>query len=316
MEVSLHSEAALSLMDRNTFDGNKAVEGGGFYAFKSTVNVPGINSFLNNSANKHGGGFAVVHSTLHLGGSTTFRRNFAPNGGGMYIGNSITDTDGSNCFVNNMAKSGGGGIEARDSVVTLNGKDTFVANSAGSKGAAIHLSFTNLIFQGSSSFVNNSAKYGGGIHTESSNLTFVHHGTSHHTTVLKCCNNTSSISEYTFHNNVALRGGAQYFDLYSIFSLDQVAHVHFQDNHATEFGGAIYAMDVPGPDQFLFQQHVPFRNECFFHTLRKVKFLNLDTSPLVFENNSAGIRGSVLYGGLLEKCKLCNKPIFKCTRTL
>ena len=292
---------------QNTFDINTAVEGGGFYAFKSTVNVPGINSFLNNSATSHGGGFAVVHSTLHLGGSTTFRRNFAPNGGGMYIGNSITDIDGSNCFVNNMAKSGGGGIEARDSVVKLNGKDTFVANSAGSKGAAIHLSYTNLIFRGSSSFVNNSAKYGGGIHTESSNLTFVHHGTSHHTRVLKFCNNTSSIPEYTFHSNVALRGGAQYFDHYSIFTLDQMAHVHFQDNHATEFGGAIYAMDVPGPDQFLFQQHVPFRNECFFHTLRKEKFLNLDTSPLVFENNSAGIRGSVLYGGLLEKCNFATK---------
>ena len=31
--------------------------------------------------------------------------------------------------------------------------------------------------------------------------------------------------------------------------------------------------------------------------------LILNTTPLVFVNNTAGMRGSVLYGGLLEKCK-------------
>ena len=294
--------SSCNLDGQNSFDINKAVEGGGFYALKSTVNIPGENTFINNSATNHGGGFTVMHSTLYLIGSTNFGRNLAPSGGGMYIGDSTVDIDGSNCFMNNMAKSEGGGIDARDSVVKFNGKNMFVSNSAGSNGAAIHLSFTNLIFRGSSLFVNNSAKYGGGIHTESSNLTFVHHGSSHHTRVLKFCNNTPSTPEFSFRNNLALRGGAQYFDLYSIFSLDQMAHVHFQDNHATEFGGAIYAVDVPGPGQFLFQQHVPFRNECFFHVLKKKQIFNFDTSPLVFENNSAGVRGSVLYGGLLEKC--------------
>ena len=294
--------SSFNLDGQNSFANNKAVEGGGFYAFKSTVNITGENTFVNNSAAIHGGGFTVRHSTLYLIGSTNFGRNFAPSGGGMYIGNSSVDIDGSNCFMNNMAKSEGGVIDARNSVVEFNGKNMFVSNSAGSKGAAIHLSFTNLIFRESSSFVSNSAKYGGGIHTESSNLTFVHHASSHHKRVLNFCNNASSTLEFSFRNNLALRGGAQYFDLYSIFSLDQMAHVHFQDNHATEFGGAIYAVDVPGPGQFLFQQHVPFRNECFFHILKKKQFFNFDTSPLVFQNNSAGIRGSVLYGGLLEKC--------------
>ena len=299
--------SSFNLDGQNSFNVNKAVEGGGFYAFKSTVNIPGENTFVNNSATNHGGGFTVMHSTLHQNGSTNFGRNFAPSGGGMHIGDSSVDIDGSNCFMNNVAKSEGGVIDAKNSVVKFNGKNIFVANSAGSKGAAIHLSLTNLIFRGSSLFVNNSAKYGGGIHTESSNLTFVHHASSYHTRVLKFCDNTSSTLEFSFRNNMALRGGAQYFDLYSVFSLDQMAHVHFQDNHATEFGGAIYAVDVPGPGQFLFQQHVPFRNQCFFHILNKKQFFNFDTSPLVFENNSAGIRGSVLYGGLLEKCNFTSR---------
>ena len=206
-------------------------------------------------------------STLHMNGSTTFKNNLAVSGGGMYIDNSNADIDGSNCFLNNTADSGGGAIYAMYSAVELNGKFGFVANTATSKGAAIHAFSSTLILQGSSSFVNNSANCGGGIYLENSNLTVVH--------------NRSS-----YLNNTALRGVAQYFDVNSNFSLHQTAHVHFQDNNATEFGGAIYVEDVPS------------RNECFFNNY----MLDLNTTPLVFEKNTAGMRGSVLYGGLLNKC--------------
>ena len=150
------------------------------------------------------------------------------------------------------------------------GKDLIVANATGSQCAENHASSNTLILQGSSSFVNNSANYGGGIYSESSNLTLVH--------------NRSS-----YLNNMALRGGAQYFDVNSNFTMHQTAHVNFQDNNATEFGGAIYVEDVPS------------RNECFFH-IQNNQSLHLDTTPLVFEKNTAGMRGSVLYGGLLNKC--------------
>ena len=163
-----------------------------------------------------------MHSTLHLNGSTSFKNNSAASGGGMYIGDSTVDTDGSNCFMNNMANFEGGGTHATESTVKFNGNDLFVANKARSRGAAISLAFTTMIFQGDSSFVNNSAKYGGGVHCEGSNLIFVQHGSSH------------------FLNNTALRGGAQYFDLHSNLSLYQTTHVNFQENHAIEFGGAIY----------------------------------------------------------------------------
>ena len=108
----------------------------------------------------------------------------------------------------------------------FNGNDMFVANSAGSRGAAIHTSFATTIFQGSIYFGNNSADNGGGISSESSNLTFIPHGFSHHTLVsppcINCrsvCNDRLGISDISFLNNTAHRGGAQYFDLYSNFSL-------------------------------------------------------------------------------------------------
>ena len=117
--------------------------------------------------------------------------------------------------------------------------------------------------------MNNSAEYGGGIYCESSSLTFVHD---------RSC----------YLSNIALRGGAQYFDLYSNFSLYQTARLHFQDNNATELGGAIYAVDASGPGQFLSQQHVAFRRECFFHIRGNKQPLQVETTPLIFVNNSAG----------------------------
>ena len=292
-----------NLAGQSTFNRNQAVEGGGFYAFKSTVNFSVLNTFSTNSASNHGGGFTIMHGTLHLNGSTAFKNNSAASGGGMYISDSTVHSDGSNCFMNNMAKSGGGAINARDSLMQFHGRDMFVANSAENKGAGIHSFFTTLIFQGGSSFVNNSAIYGGGIYSKSSNLTFIHSRLEHYAPCISV-HNASLDPENVFHNNTALRGGAQYFDLYSNFSVYQTAQVHFQDNHATEFGGAIYAADVSGPGQFLSQQHTPFRSECFFHMLSKEQSPHFNESPLLFVNNSAGIRGSILYGGLLEKCNI------------
>ena len=263
-------QSSFKLAGHNSFESNKAAEGGGFYAFDCTVNFPGENIFIANSASNHGGGFTVVRSTLHLNGSTTFKNNSAASGGGMYIDDSEADIDGSNCFLNNTADSGGGAIYARYSEVEMNGKDLIVANTTGRQGVPIHASSSTSILQGSSSFMSNYANYGGGIYSERSYLIMVHHNCS-------------------YLNNTALRGGAQYFDVNSNFSLHQTAHVNFQDNTATEFGGAIYVEDVPS------------RNECFFH-IQNNQSLDLDTTPLVFEKNTAGIRGSVLYGGLLNKC--------------
>ena len=152
----------------------------------------------------------------------------------------------------------------------LNGINKFMTNTAISKGVAIHTSSSTLVLHGNSSFMSNSAKYGGGIYSESSNLTIV-------------CDRSSYL------NNMALRGGAQYFDINSNFSLQQTAHVNFQENNAVEFGGAIYVEDVPS------------RSECFFH-IQNNQLLDLDTTPLIFEKNTAGMRGNVLYGGLLNKC--------------
>ena len=297
----------------NTFAENKAVTGGGFYAFSSTVIFPGENDFIANSAISRGGGVAATHSTLNLNGLATVKNNSALSGGGFYIDRSSVKVDGMNYFVNNTANSEGGAINFSDSQVEFTGRSIFSANTAGNKGAAIHTSFTTLIFEGTSSFVNNSATYGGGIQSESSNITFVSLETSHHMNVSQSCinyenccdiSNFTSVSGSSFLNNRADRGGALYFNQYSNFSLHPTTCIHFQGNRATQFGGALYIVDASGPGQFLPQQYTPIRRECFLYILGKEQPPCLDTTPLVFKNNFAGIRGSALYGGLLGKCNL------------
>ena len=287
-------QSSISLAGQNRFDSNNAVEGGGLYALKCTVNFPGENTFITNSARYHGGGFTVIQSKLHLNGSTTFRRNSAAIGGGMHIVDSTADIDGRNCFSNNAAKSEGGVVYAKDSLVEFSDNGTYIANTAGSKGAAIHTSFSTLIFQGISFFANNSARYGGGIYSESSNLTFARHKSSHQAKMPPSSIDSKTYSagsnfSISFVNNTAFQGGAQYLDVKSNFSLHPTAYVHFLNNNATEFGGAIYVVDAP------------LRSECFFHILNN-KSPNMEKTPLLFENNFAGRRGSVVYGGLLDKC--------------
>ena len=298
----------------NTFTDNKAVTGGGFYASNSTVIFPGKNNFIANSAISHGGGVAATRSTLHLNGLATVKNNSALSGGGFYIAHSTMKVDGLNYFVNNTANSAeGGAICFSDSQVEFKGRSIFSANTAGTKGAAIHTSFTTLIFEGTSSFVNNSANYGGGVQSESSNITFVNLETNHHMNMSQscinyenCCDKANFTSDFgsSFLNNRADRGGALYLDQYSNFSLHLTTCLHFQGNQATEFGGALYVVDATGPGQFLPQQYTPSRSECFFYILGKEQPPYLDTTPLVFKNNFAGMRGSALYGGLLGKCNL------------
>ena len=305
--------SSFNFSGHNTFTGNKAVTGGGFYAFNSSMIFPGENDFIANSAISHGGGVAATRSTLNWNGLATVKNNSALSGGGFNIDHSTMEVDGQNYFVNNTANSEGGATRFSDSQVEFTGRSIFVANTAGNKGAAIHTSFTTLIFEGTSSFVNNSANYGGGILSESSNITFVNLETSHHMNVSQSCisyenccdiSNFTSVSGSSFLNNRADRGGALYLDQYSNFSLHLATCIHFQGNRATEFGGAIYIVDASGPGQFLPQQYMHIRRECFLYILGKEQPSYQHSTPLVFKNNFAGIRGSALYGGLLGKCNL------------
>lgn len=72
--------------------------------------------------------------------------------------------------------------------------------------------------------------------------------------------------------------------------------LRFTDNHASNSGGAINVQQILGPGIHSDEEQVV--NRCFYQLQ-----INDDTLKyFYFENNTADVAGSVLYGGATNKC--------------
>ena len=77
--------------------------------------------------------------------------------------------------------------------------------------------------------------------------------------------------------------------------------MYWKDNHAT-FGGAIY---VKQSNPFVYcQAQICIKQEKCFFQLPGQNLSNSINVRLVFQSNSAGAAGSMLYGGAIDNCKL------------
>ena len=96
----------------------------------------------------------------------------------------------------------------------------------------------------------------------------------------------------TFTNNTAPTGAAMILQERSVMKLLNNSSLLFTGNHATLVGGAIYV----DTNAFYVSKGggVALSSECIFQTDGKVT-----GKKLVFENNSAGSGGDVVYGGLM-----------------
>ena len=104
--------------------------------------------------------------------------------------------------------------------------------------------------------------------------------------------NVAAQSNITFTGNYAPYGGALYLDPYSNISITLPTTVYFINNTAFVSGGAIYVEDTQN------QNNQP---SCFF----QVNSANHTLTPsFIFEQNSAQLAGSVLYGGNIDNCIL------------
>ena len=102
--------------------------------------------------------------------------------------------------------------------------------------------------------------------------------------------NVAAQSNITFTGNYAPYGGALYLDPYSNISITLPTTVYFINNTAFVSGGAIYVEDTQN------QNNQP---SCFF----QVNSANHTLTPsFIFEQNSAQLAGSVLYGGNIDNC--------------
>ena len=243
------------------------------------LNFNGISNFINNSAGGGGGG----------GGGAILTNN-----------NIIINFNGISNFINNSADWRGGAIFTYDTIINFNGTSNFINNSADyNDGGAIY-TYDNAVvnFNGTSNFINNSAGGGdgGAIYTNNNSADWSGDGGA----IYADTNVTLTFSRtINFTNNAATHGGGVYLGLKSTVSTLPNTIAYWENNHAY-VGGAIYIEDA-SPLSYCrsVTAFVP-KEECFF----QLPGQNLSNVKLIFKNNSAGVAGSVLYGGVIDHCKL------------
>ena len=107
-----------------------------------------------------------------------------------------------------------------------------------------------------------------------------------------------------FHNNIALSGTALIFAKNSLLIITDSSNIHFQNNHAINYGGVLYISTEESYETSMTLQDITefngggsllaSRTECFVHVEG-----SRSHARLTFINNTAGKGGDVLYGGLV-----------------
>ena len=267
---------------------------GSVYAFNSRVIFSGYNNFIGLSQESadpsYGGALTVIQSLFVFNNEscTLLKRNSAYNGGAIFASESSVYVRGQMTVTENYANNSGGGIYMYQSGLHCYGCTLHINNNTASNrgggaqaiSSAIKIYFNKLISH--VSFENNRATKGGAVSFES--------------------NGNMLVFQYRMHQ-----------------SNKQV--IYFKGNSAVD-GGAIYINDDSSCLNSDYDENVRPKDstECFFQIFSAFQQISMapNLTTLNFEQNYAYGKGSVLFGGLLDRCTINHyaKIIFKCNFTV
>ena len=188
---------------------------------------------------------------------------------------SVVTFTGHNAFKNNKAKYGGA-VYSLESVLIFNGTNLFMNNTGTTYGGGIEVVLSDVTLAETVMFVGNMAIMGAAIYSTDSKVTVK--------------GNTS------FELNIAYYGGGIMVFGTSKLVLIVPVYLIFTQNYAKIAGGALYVDNDNCPGQ----PFVP--PECF---LSMSALASQTNTMLYFLDNKARKTGNVLYGGLLNMCRLC-----------
>ena len=252
-----------------------------FFFHYSDINMTTENVFHcsgGRSDNSEGGAITAFGSKLTVFGSMEIKNNQAIYGGGIKLTNSDVEASGELVLQNNSAYKGGA-VNAYNSRIYIKAHAEFQDNKATEEGGAIYAVSSSIEYYSTSKFV-------------------------------------------TFSNNTAELGGAIYFDRTSSQYIIKVKAeckneewyctndwmvLTFAHNSAIEKGGAFY-VDDKGATTCYDESSETIYHECFIQTIAVYERANdweaddFNYANIDFVNNTAGCQGSLLYGGLLDRC--------------
>ena len=266
---------------------------GSLVAFNSNITFMGYITFVNNqplqttiNSFQEGGAITLIQSNAFLDGTCEFQHNQAENGGAIYATESKLFVNSDVTIASNKATRNGGGVYLLNSELNCQRESTFVLlnNTAMHKGGGVH-AISSTIKATSDVIFNYDSRRFGPVYTG---------------TRLK------------FIKNVAEKGGGLSLEanakLYvqivgsffnPLYEYDRNATI-FLENIAN-YGGAVYVDDDTNSGTCV---SVP-KIECFFQVLDLTMLYGrstYNTQNIHFSQNHAHSSGSILYGGLLDRC--------------
>ena len=320
---AIHSELGHSLLDYTSFTNNTANAGGVLWAKNANIESLSCNIthnrgnfsvlFLltsttvwsNVTFSENEGSMLTVESNLVISGISKMVNNiqspFRTIINRLQTGGAITATLQSNInikgtceFINNSAERGGA-LNIIESKLNVHGHLTMTSNKATVSGGGINLDHSKLTCSENSTLTlleNEGSEKGGGVMATSSTI------------LINGSHNVVNIS-----HNRAKNGGGLYFQLNSNFrifkskaSITDDKIVIFTSNSASNYGGAVYVSD-DGMCSLL------TLTDCTFQTLAMYSPMpndynsrNAESHNILFYNNTAGVSGNSLFGGLLDRC--------------
>ena len=247
---------------------------------KSFLNVNGNGKYIDNVAGVCGG--AIDHDVLLFDGKSTFVMNSATFGGAVSVVEGKISFSRTSNFTRNWATNGGA-VFAESTYLLFIGTHNYVSNEAkhsgegekGGYGGVIHALRSQVTLNGRQSFVNNSARYGGGL----------------------------AIADYN-------RDHFLYFA--------PMISVTFSKNYAQANGGAMHISDDPFTYCACNVDSISPSRPCFFRFSNDTKeaaefvsfpdafvpYLQDYVGQITFNNNLAEQGGNIIYGGVLEECRI------------
>ena len=188
---------------------------------------------------------------------------------------SVVQFTGHNLFKNNKAKFGGA-IYSSESILILNGTNVFMNNTGTTYGGGIEAILSDVIFDGTLLFVGNLAIMGASIFSIDSKATVK--------------------GDMRFELNLAHFGaGIAVIGSSKLILLPPINFIFIQ-NYAKIAGAALFVQNDNCPAQTF----VP--PECFLSMSTSASRANI---LLYFKDNIARKTGNILYGGLMNMCRLC-----------
>ena len=269
---------------------------GSFLILSSTVTLNGINTFekctqtyKNVSSNIYQAEstFTILRSTVKFCGTTLLLENHSDkSGGALYVSESEIQVQGNLKVAKNSADNGGGAF-FYFSIISSSGKCIFTENEAKRFGGGIHAIGTTIILRANYEELITYRS----ICPSKSNITH---------SLLNFSGNAANCSGGAIH----LEGNSKIFG----FETGSFTYtIEFFQNKASNKGGAIYVNDstYPGVCASISFATYNVQTECFFQAIYDYHCDSESeheiTQHIKFSDNSAK-KGSILYGGLLDRC--------------